>query len=185
MLTQIDSISKKYAIAYLNLYFNQMTDDAISNLIKLKKFLYKNKKFHAYLGIPKLSVETKINFIDRLCKAFNLSENEINFIHVLIKQKRIELINPIFKKIIELYYIQKNIFLVNVCTSCTINDKQKSIIINFVHNLIKKEDIKINFCVDKNLISGIKIKSNTLLWEHSVRKHLKILKNNLLQQAIL
>ena len=47
------------------------------------------------------------------------------------------------------------------------------LVIANVLNLVK-------FFIDKNLINGIRIKSSTLLWENSARKHLKILKNNCL-----
>ena len=62
MLTQIESVAKKYAIAYLNLYINEFTDKMIDDLAKLKKFLYKNKNFYAYLSMPKLSSGNKIKF---------------------------------------------------------------------------------------------------------------------------
>jgi F-type H+-transporting ATPase subunit delta len=182
MITEIDAIAKKYAIAYLNLYFNKLTEDIIKNLAAMKKFLYKNKNFYAYLCIPRLSLEMKLDFVDRLCKAFRLTKNEIKLMHVLIEQKRIDLLDAILKRIIEEYHVKKGIVLLKACTSHEANDIQKGKITSFIQRLIKK-DIVIDFYIDKNLINGIRIKDTTLLWEHSVRKHLKKLKNNLYQQV--
>jgi len=184
MLTQIESVAKKYALAYLNLYFNELSDKMIYDLSRLKKFLYKNKSFYAYLSMPKLSTGAKLNFIDRLCKVFNLAHGEIRLIHLLIEQNRIELLDATLKKIIEEYHVKKGVVLLTVYTSHDVDEKQKIIIDKFIQNLIKK-NIEIKFFIDKNLINGIRIKSSTLLWENSARKHLKILKNNLFQQAIL
>ena len=184
MLTQIESIAKKYALAYLNLYINELTDQMVEDLNKLRNFLYKNKKLYAYLSIPKLSLETKLNFIDRICDAFNLSHSEITLMHLLVKQKRIELLDPTLKKIISEYHIKKGEVLTNVYTSHEINDTQKIIIHDFVQNHVK-EKVELKFFIDKNLINGIRIKSYRRLWEQSVRKHLKKFKNNLFQQAIL
>jgi F-type H+-transporting ATPase subunit delta len=184
MLTEIESIAKKYAIAYLNLYFNELSSKMIGDLARLRKFLYKNRNFYAYLSMPKLSANTKLNFIDRLCNAFNLAHGEVRLIHLLIEQNRIELLDAILKKIVEEYHIKKGIVLLSVYVSHEIDEKQKAIINEFVQNLIKK-NIEIRFLIDKNLINGIRIKSSTQLWENSARKHLKILKNNLFQQAIL
>ena len=184
MLTQIDSIAKKYALAYLNLYLDELTDKMVDDLAKLRKFLYKNKNLYAYLSIPKLSLKTKLSFVDRLCDAFHLAQGEIRLIRLLMEQKRIDLLDTTLKKIIEEYHIKKGVVLLNVYTSHETNDTQKAIIKNFVHNLIKQK-IEIKFFTDKSLISGIRIKSSTLMWEHSVRKHIKKFKNNLFQQAIL
>ncbi|MFH1254799.1 MAG: ATP synthase F1 subunit delta [bacterium] len=184
MLTQIESVAKKYALAYLNLYIDELTNDMVEDLSRLKTFLHKNKKLYAYLSIPKLSLETKLNFIDRLCNAFNLSDSEITLMHLLVKQKRIDLLDPTLKKIIAEYHIKKGEVLTNVYTSHEINDKQKIVISNFVQNHVK-EKVELQFFIDKSLINGIRIKSSRRLWEHSVRKHIKKFKNNLFQQAIL
>lgn len=184
MLTQIESISKKYALAYLNLYINDLTDTMVEDLARLRKFLYKNKKLYAFLSIPKLSLEMKADFVDRLCDAFKLAHNENRLIRLLIKQKRIDLLDPVLKKIIEEYHIKKGEILLNVYTSHEVNDAQKIIIHDFVQNFVK-EKIELKFFLDKSLINGIRIKSYRRLWEHSVRKHLKKFKNNLFQQAIL
>lgn len=184
MLTQIESVAKKYALAYLNLYMDELTDKMVDDLAKLKKFLYKNKNLYAYLSIPKLSLETKLSFIDRLCNAFHLAQGENRLLRLLIEQKRIDLLDATLKKIIEEYHIKKGVVLLNIYTSHEINEPQKVILNDFIHNLIKQK-IEIKFFINKNLINGIRIKSSTLMWEHSVRKHIKKFKNNLFQQAIL
>ena len=184
MLTQIDSVAKKYAIAYLNLYINELTTKMVDDLGRLKNFLYKNKKLYAYLSIPKLSLKMKLTFIDRLCNTFNLAQGEIKLIRLLVEQGRIEILDATLKRIIEEYHIKTGVVLLNVYTSHETSDAQKIIIKNFVYNLIRQKT-EIKFFIDKSLINGIKIKSSTLLWEHSVRKHIKKFKNNLFQQAIL
>lgn len=184
MLTQIESVAKKYALAYLNLYIDELTDNMIEDVSRLKNFLYKNKKFYAYLSIPKLSLETKLDFVSRLCNAFNLSHGEITLMRLLVKQKRIDLLDATFKKIIEEYHIKKGEILTNVYTSHEINDMQKMMISDFVQNHVK-EKVELKFFIDKSLINGIRIKSSRRLWELSVRKHIKKFKNNLFQQAVL
>lgn len=184
MYAKTDSIAKKYAIAYLNLYSNEITDEMIDNLLKLKLFLYKNKRFYAILSIPKLSIKEKLKFIDHICKIFTLSKSKVQLMHLLIVQKRIYLLDVILKKIAEEYNVRKGIIPLKIYTSHKIDDAQKCIITNFVKNLIKK-NIKISFYINENLINGIRIKGNNLLWEHSVKKHLNFFKTNLYQQAIL
>jgi ATP synthase F1 delta subunit len=184
MLTQIESIAKKYALAYLNLYIDELTNVMVEDIAKLRKFLYKNKKLYAYLSIPKLSLEMKLNFVDRLCNWFSLSQSENTLIRLLIKQKRIDLLDSTLKKIVEEYYIRRGVVLVNVYTSHEIDAQQSIIISNFIQNH-GKEKIEIKFFVDKSLINGIRVRSSRCLWEHSIRKHIKKFKNNLFQQAIL
>lgn len=182
MLIQIESIAKKYALAYLNLYANELTDEMINNLIRLRKFLNKHKDFYAYLSIPKLPQKTKSDFIDKLGTAFNLTHSKIKLMHVLLDQKRIGLLDATLKKIAAEYHVRKGVVLLKICTSHETDNKQKDLITKFVQKLIKK-NVEIDFCINKNLISGIRIKSSTLLWEHSVSKHLKKFKNNLSQQV--
>ncbi len=184
MYTQSNSLAKKYAIAYLNVYFDQITDEMVNNLLNLKSFLHKNRMFYAVLSIPKLSMTEKLKFTDLVCKVFDLSKSKTLLIHLLIEQKRVYLLDAILGRIAEEYFIKKGIVSLQICTSHEVNSNQKNIITNFANNLIKK-DTRLSFCVNKKLINGIRIKSNNLLWEHSVKKHLNFFKNNLYQRAIL
>jgi F-type H+-transporting ATPase subunit delta len=184
MYAQNDSLAKKYAVAYLNIYFHEITDEKINNLLNLKSFLHKHRMFYAILSIPKFSLQEKLKFTDLVCKVFNLGKSKILLIHLLIEQKRIYLLSAILKKIVEEYYIKKGIIPLQICVSHEIDNYHKNIIINFAKKLIQKE-IRTNFCINKNLINGVRIKSNNLLWEHSIKKHLNFLKNNLYQRTIL
>ncbi len=182
MLERWESLTKKYARAFFNLYGKQLTDAIIDNVIACKVLLEDNKKIEAFLLLSSVPLEKKTALFQELFNAFKLPIVFNNLAKCLLEQRRIDLLGKILQKIADEYLAQKNIINFTVHTSHAISDQDKENLTSFIQKKVP-QDIVVNFFLDITLICGIKIKSDMLQWERSIAKQLKNIKLDALQQV--
>lgn len=181
MITKLDKVASKYANAYVNIYIDNLTEEACDNFLKMADFLRANKRFSAYLSIPHLSFEEKQKFIDKLVEVFKLTKNQHTLINLLLINKKFEILGLVIQKIVDLFHQNKGIVKLQVYTSHDVNENQKKQIFDFIKNKLKMNAL-VDFYTTKKLICGIKIKGKTFVWEKSVIKYLnEIKKKDILQ----
>jgi ATP synthase F1 delta subunit len=181
MITKLDKVASKYAKAYFNVYFAEITEISCQKLLTMVDFLRINKKFYAYLSIPHLPFEEKQNFIDKLVEVFKLTKDQHKLMTLLLLNKKIDLLELVVQKIVDLFHQHEGIINLQVFTSHDVDSNQKQDISNFIKNKLKINAL-IDFSVTKKLICGIKIKGKTFVWEKSVIKYLNdIKKKDILQ----
>ena len=182
MPVRVTVIANKYAISFLNLFFFQISDELIEKLIKLEKFLKKNRLFYIYLRIPSLSYLIKQKALNRLCHAFELDKPIARLIFLLLDQGRIEILDKVLGKIVVFYRRRKNIELFNVISSHPLSDDEKMKVTKFIKH-VSSGEILANFIEDKNLIAGLRIQSSSFLWERSIAKQLRDVKRFIFKQV--
>lgn len=185
MLERWESLTKKYAQAYLNLYGSTLTNDMINKLEAFEQFIRHHKRMYAFMCLTGIPVANKKEILNKITMHFKVPTNIEKLIETLLLHRRIDLLAPILKKIVQGYKKQQNVTTFKVSTSHPIGQKEKEIIQNFIQNSIKKSTLALEFYHDVSLISGIKIQSDSLLWERSVAKQLKLIKREALQQVYL
>ena len=180
MLLQQQTLARKYAKAFINLHRTQLSIRSFSHLQALEDFCQTNKKFFIFLSISSIPYQNKKKALDRMSKALKLEPFTQRLLEVLLIKRRIHLLNLVIRDIIELYKEIAHISSFKIFTSHKLNDAQKKKIIAFIEAAVAhKTTIKTTFNIDRNLISGIRIKSNTLYWEYSLAQQLIALKDNL------
>jgi len=182
MQVKVDIIAKKYAVAFLNLYINEVTDVHLDKIIKLEDFLKKSKMFYIYLHIPSISIFIKQKALNRIAEKLELPRIIKRLMFVLLDQGRLEILDDILKQIIICYRRMKNIKLFNVYSSHSITEEEKKSVIRFIKSATNVGVIA-NFNVDKKLISGLRIQSYTFLWERSIAKQLRDVKRFIFKQV--
>lgn len=182
MLEQLDLLAHKYACAYSRLYNHELDDVYISNLLALGHFLKKNSLFCVYLELPTISDDLKKQALSKMTNYFHLSQAMHHLCAILLQHKRIDLLGQIVKKIIKYYYNQRQQEVFTVTTSHLIKLVEQEQVLLFIQGMMPGKKITINFGVNASLICGIKIKSDTLLWERSIAKKLKDTQCMVLQQ---
>ncbi|MBD3231849.1 hypothetical protein GF322_04270 [Candidatus Dependentiae bacterium] len=175
-------IAKKYAVAFLNLFFDQITEVYINRLFRLKDFLKKNKLFYIYLRIPTISYLVKQKALNRLAQYFEFNKPLKRLMFLLLDQGRIDILDKVIEKIIIVYRQKKNIEMFKIFSSHEIAELEKKHVIKFIKH-IAKGDIITKFMIDKKLIAGLRIQSNTFLWERSIAKQLRDVKRSIFKQV--
>jgi F-type H+-transporting ATPase subunit delta len=171
-------LSQKYATAFLNLYADKINENVLLNIQKTYFFLMSHLDTQSLLSLPNLEQKEKDTIISLFLNKFGLIEEFKFLINLLIKQNRIVLLKDIFKSIFFKYQQKTNCIVFEISTANHLEDKDLQIIYKFLEFKTKKKIIP-NYNVDKSLIAGISMKSDTLLWEYSVRKQLHTMKQSI------
>ena len=175
MQVSCDVIAKKYAVAFLNLYIDQVTDQSLKKIFGLEKFLKQHKQFYVYLGIPTISTFIKQKALNRVAQTLELSKPIKKLMFVLLEHGRIEILDVVLNQIAICFRQRKNIASFRVTTSHFLSEAEKTSVKNFIKQ-VSKTKIVTEFFVDKKIICGIRIQSRSFLWERSVVKQLRDVK---------
>lgn len=167
---------KKYAKSFYDIFYNKIDSDQILKIKNLILFLTKNRTFLLYLQLDFINYNIKKDFIDKIIEKYGLINDFEKLLILLERNKSIFLLSQILKQILELYNLKNNIIEFNIVSSNVLNETQLLQLKSFLYKNTQK-NIIYKVSIDKNLIAGIRIYSDTLGWEHSIRKQLYTLKN--------
>ncbi|MBM3893733.1 hypothetical protein FJ365_05035 [Candidatus Dependentiae bacterium] len=101
----------------------------------------------------------------------------------LLQEHRTQLFIPIAQHLEELHARSINCVNCHVYTSHPLQEAQKNTILHFIKQEVKATTIAVTFFEKPELISGIRIVCDGIMWERSVRKTLLHIKQRLLQQV--
>lgn len=171
-------LARKYAEAFLNTYPEAVSRALYETLHDVVDYCGKQKVFFLILSVPTLTFAQRMDALQKQLESFNLPSEFDRLIHLLLTQHRIMLLPDIFQQIITVYEHRNNIMEFSLKCSSPLTDKQKRSLNNFIS---KKTGYQINSktIVDSTLIAGLRLQSNTLLWEHSIAKQLRTIKESL------
>ena len=161
----------KYAHAYLNVFGHQLNQKDIERLHEAAQFLDSHRRALFLLKVPLISVKIKHKGLHEFCKRFALRESVIRLINLLLRDKRAFLLAKIFYAIVDIFREKHHIHTFMISSSAQLNETQQSDIERFLAGHVEGTIIY-KYRIDKNLIAGIRLQSETLLWERSINKQL-------------
>ncbi len=182
MLLELNFIAKRYAVAFLNIFEKELSEDNLKKWQALVCFLQKNTLFYVYLRIPVISRLTKQKALIRVAQSFDLKKPIVKMIMLLLDHGRIEILDKVLMYIILLYRRRLNTKLFRITSSHGLNEQEKKIIIDFTKT-ISKSNVEAEFVVNEKLIVGLRIQSLTFLWERSISKQLRGVKRSVFKQV--
>ncbi len=182
MKTDVDDIAKKYAQAYFNMYAHLLDQRCVDVLIDLDNFFKENRRIFLYLSIPTIAENVKEHVLNELFRVFNICDNIKAIVYLLLRHKRIELFSDVVYHAVRLFRLSKNVQLFNIFTSHVLLEQEKAEIISFLKR-ITGFSIVAEFIIDKRLISGIRIRGDYIMWEHSLARLLRDVEQDVLQQV--
>ena len=168
-------IAKKYANAFLNVFIDQLSPQTMRHVCSLGDFLSRNHLLIYFLRWPVLAKEVKIKALDDMLHQFSLGQPFGKLISLLADNKKMHLIGDILKHICTLYDVRKKRIHFTIASSHDLTTHECSVIVEFLAN-ITGASIIYDYKVDKNLIAGIRLQSNTYLWQYSIGQHLDMMK---------
>lgn len=178
----MNPVAQKYAKAFFNLYGDAFDRESAEKVFKLSRYLRDNRSIFAYFNIPSISREKKKSVLVSICEKIGVPKEVTFLIDPLFHQRRIELFSVILCLFVLQFRKHHNILKCTIFTSREISDKEKNTIKEAFGSLTKAQLIA-EFSVDKSLIEGIRIQSNTMLWESSIAQKLKVLEYSILQRV--
>lgn len=165
-------ISRKYATAFLNLFFYKIDQKSFLNIIDAFNYLKFNNNIFYILSLSNLSLSKRKEIVNLLLTKFDLPLEFTKLTDLLFNAKRIFLLIDILREIILIYENMASIIIFDISSAKALNDSDLHIIRNFLEKKSGKKIIE-SYKIDKSLIAGIKAKSKTYLWEYSIDKRLR------------
>jgi len=166
------NVSRKYAIAFLNLFIDKIDENQFVNINSCAEFLLSKKDVLSFLTLPYTELEVKNLMISKLLSKFNLISDFKTLTDLLLKQNRISLLPDVLRQIFSLYQIRKNLIYFDISSALPLTGDQALCIKEFLQKN-SKNNIIAHYNIDKNLIAGIRAQSYNYLWDHSVAGKIK------------
>jgi len=172
-------VIKKYAQAWYTLFGKELSFTSIQNMQKAVAFLTTSKQLLFLLNYAVQEPAQVDHCIALLCQKFELPQS-LRFLFILLLQHdRIEFLLKIIEDIIALYKLEHSMIDVQIKTAHSASQDEIIMLTQFFE---KRSGMKalVTHIQDSSLIAGVRIESELWLWEASVQKQLRILKQNTL-----
>ncbi len=166
------NLAYKYANAFLNVYNDRLNFDDIKRINSALEFLPEHPRALFLLQVPMITQAMKEKWIVYFCQRFGLVDPLKNLITLLLKHKRAYLLITVLKAIVDRYQKRHTIENIIVKSSVPLPEKYRHEIERFINQHIMGIQ-QYHYKVDPGLIAGIRIQSDTVLWEYSMNKRLR------------
>lgn len=180
MNTQERILSSRYAKAFFNLYEDQITFDDLYALERAEKFFLERKEINFFMKISSLNMQAKEEALVKLCKQFGLQAIFLKLLFLLVEKKRSSFLPELFRQLRLELKRRKSITEWLVTSSMLLNKTQKDTIEKFLKKTVGMHTI-CTYKQDETLIAGIRVQSDSLLWEVSLRQRLQRITRFLVQ----
>ncbi len=164
-------VAKKYAQAFLNLFFSQITSTDVQKIATAQLFLQNHRKSLFFVQLPQFTDAIRLSMIEDLIGYLSLPQECIKIFLLLIKENRSYLMPDVLFFIVSLYKERVNAVDFAVTTACPLDETQKNSINMFLGRIVHKNS-SCTYAIDRTLIAGIRAQSVEYMWEYSVRKQL-------------
>lgn len=175
----INPLAKKYATAYLAIFYDKLSIDLINRLHNAAQF-FSNQPITFFLKLPFIDDQTKKNSLLSWVNHYQLPDSLEKLIDLLLAHKRTFLLPEIIPLIIKYYYHQAGIMPVTIATSHSVDTQELEKIKLFLEKETHRSIIY-NHRIDKKLIAGIRINNDHYIWEDSLAKKLHQLSVSLIR----
>ena len=169
---KIRNVAHTYAKAFLNVFGASLTQEMIHNISQAAQFLYEHRRALFLLKVPIIPESVKKRGVKELTDRFDLPASIEQLFDLLLKRKRASLFAAVCQEIVREYNKRHHHETVVVASSCPLTEQQKKKIMRFANAQFPGTK-KYIFKIDTTLIAGIKIMSDTLMWESSIDNYLR------------
>lgn len=169
-------VARKYARAYLNVFGNDFTIEQFQAFEALGTFLSQHQRVLFFLQLRHIDDQKKQVILQDIVTKLKIPASFMHLVNLLLKDKRASLLEEVVNQVANLYKELNHVIPIAITTSHELNETSCAIIRNFIAQ--KTSCIVLaHKTVDPTLIAGLRIQSDTLLWEYSVRKQLQQIRN--------
>lgn len=164
-------LSKRYATAYIHLFDEQLDLEISERCTQAADFLSSHYQALLVLKLPTVPVREQRACLGALFLHYKLPASLLKLVDLLAEHNRLVLLPSVLNQITKLYRIQHNIALYYIKSSAELDKEAVQIITGFLEKLSGKKIVTIQKR-DESLIAGIRLQSDTRLWEYSIQKQL-------------
>ena len=156
-----------YSLINNNSDRNQLEEDLRSFVTMYNS----NNNLKEVLSDPRLEIKVKYEIIDEIFSKSNLIL--ANFIKLLIKEKRINLIEEMLLEYENVNRTLKKELLIKIIVSSEIDDNQIDKIIQKFKKMYKVNTVKYSVEIDEKILGGIKVIVGNTVYDASIKRQLE------------
>lgn len=165
-------VADKYAVAFLNVYGNKLTLADVKNIDQAARFLAGQRRALLLLQVPLIARSIKLQGLRELSYKFALIAPINTLVAMLLDHKRAYLLAAVMKAIVYRYEKQHYIHTIIIKSAMKLPERYQHDIVQFIDRQVSGTK-QYQYEIDTTLIAGVRIQSDTFLWEYSIDKKLR------------
>lgn len=177
-------IAKNYAQALLQLASNDVShqETLLSGIVVVNKLMNLVKGAKQFFENPNISKDEKKTTLKKLFEG-KLNQKNLNFLFLLIDKQRFCLLPEIENELTNLVNKNKGVAIAKVSSTSELDINAKETLREKLERILEgKQKVTIESQVDPNLIGGVVVRLNDLVYDGSIRGRLENLKRRLVPQ---
>lgn len=160
-------VSKRYAEALFELADSEREE--ILEELKNISFYYKNNSlFKDTFNNPRIKKETKLDIIKEISK----NEKFINFINLLLKENRFNIIDNIYRDYLKMVNELKKKATIKIISACDLKEDEITKIVEKYKKQIGLLEADVEVSIDESLIGGLKLIIDGKVYDGSLQTKL-------------
>jgi len=175
-------LASRYAKALLGLALEQnKLEEVRSSMSAFEAMTSGSKELTNLFRSPIIKSDKKINIVNALTEKTGTDEMTKGFINLIINKKRDVFLPEIFSAFAEQYKAHKNIGTVELTVAHELSDEMRAKIIENIKSQLNGQEIDLTINVDEKLIGGFVLEANNNLFDGSIARDLRDIKDQFLK----
>jgi F-type H+-transporting ATPase subunit delta len=173
----LSKVAEPYAEALLDLdKSNDSLKETTNDMNIVSQFLANSSDLKKFLGNPLITRDAKKNVVKDILGE-QISGNTLKFLLLLVTRNRIEVLESIAQKFLELSYKQESIEIAKITSSIQLSAEQQKQIAEKLKVITGAKQIKLALKIDPKLIGGFTIEIGSKMIDTSILGQLKQISN--------
>ena len=169
----LSKVAEPYAEALLELAkSNGSLKETTNDMNIVTQFLANSSDLKKFLGNPLITKDAKKNVVKDIFGE-QIDGSTLKFLLLLVDRGRIEVLDSIAQKFLELSYKQESIEIAKITSSIQLSADQQQSIAEKLKAITGAKQIKLALKVDPQLIGGFTIEIGSKMIDTSIRGQLK------------
>ena len=169
----LSKVAEPYAEALLDLAkSNDSLKETTNDMNIVSQFLANSSDLKKFLGNPLITKDAKKNVVKDILGE-QIDGSTLKFLLLLVERGRIEVLEQIAQKFLELSFKQESIEIAKITSSIQLSAQQQKDIAEKLKVITGAKQIKLALKVDPALIGGFTIEIGSKMIDTSIRGQLK------------
>jgi|TARA_B100000780_G_C21020063_1_gene408798 F-type H+-transporting ATPase subunit delta len=169
----LSKVAEPYAEALLDLAVsNDALKETTNDINIVSQFLANSNDLKKFLGNPLITRTAKKTVVKDILGE-QIGSNTLKFLLLLVDRNRVQVLESIAQKFLELSYKQESIEIAKITSSIQLSAQQQKEIAEKLKAITGAKQIKLALKVDPQLIGGFTIEIGSKMIDTSIRGQLK------------
>jgi F-type H+-transporting ATPase subunit delta len=169
----VSKVAEPYAESLIDLARSAKTiKETTNDMNVVSQFLLNSSDLKKFLGNPTIAREAKKNVIKDILGE-QVRASTLKFLLLLVDRSRINLLDEIAQKFLELSYKEESIEIAKVTSSIQLSSQQQKKLAKRLKVMTGAEQIKLALKVDPQLIGGFTVEIGSKMIDTSIRGQIK------------